>query len=104
MSVRDNAIAAQLAMVMNPEIMGQSITIKGVTVSGQKRHLGLEEMANWQAEDVRQEGVSCVTGFTALGFKPVLGSRIEVDGTKYYVRRAIVDGDKISMTFTRYLV
>lgn len=102
MSLRDNAIADILAAT-SPEVLGQNIVVDGVALSAVVKSLTHEEVTAIGFDGISIQGTRLTLSAATLGFVPVHGQRLDVDGVVWNTLAVIRNGDRLRITLTRYV-
>lgn len=107
MTTRADAIA-DLARATGADILGTVVTVDGTGIEMVKRHLDQEEalaFAGGQYADdgLEVEGIRLTVSAIKLGYEPLVGIRMVVDGAKFTVRQVRKIGMNRRITLTRYL-
>lgn len=104
---RDQAIA-DLAAATGSEVLGRTLIIDGAVIDAVLRSLTIEEAmafsgGQYADDGLSVEGLRLTVDVNVLGYEPVQGAEMVVDGSTYTVRLISKIGNNRRITLTRYL-
>lgn len=101
MSLRDQALNDILAATSS-EVLGQGIVIDGKPMDAVKKSLTTEDMVKSGFDGISMEGIRITLSLAALGYAPVYGQELIVNGVVWTANLTSVNGDRLRLTLTRY--
>jgi hypothetical protein len=90
-----------LAAAGDTEVLGTSVTIDGISCIVVRTEMSGKEAGTFAALGLAVEGIRITMAIADLGYQPVIGKMMNVDGKRYEVKRSYLSGQKLKLTMVR---